>query len=58
MAKEIEQRIYAAVGVSNALVVPIEPAEEGRAAEGADDDGPLDFEREAAAISIADERAA
>jgi recombination protein RecA len=49
MAKEIEQRIYDAVGVSTSLVAPIDElvGEE-----------PIDFEREAAAITVADERAA
>jgi recombination protein RecA len=49
MAKEIEGRIYEAVGVSTSLVVPIDElaVEE-----------PIDFEREAAAITVADERAA
>jgi recombination protein RecA len=56
MAKDIERRIYAAVGVSSTLVVPIEAA--GEAVPEVADDDPLDFEREAAAITIADERAA
>ena len=52
MAKEIEQRIYAALGVSNSLVLPIDRLDEELT------DEPIDFEQEAAAISIADERAA
>jgi recombination protein RecA len=51
LASEIEQRIYAAVGVSNALVVPIDDSVTV-------DDEPIDFEREAAAITVTDERAA
>jgi recombination protein RecA len=51
LAREIEQRIYAAVGVSNALVVPIDDSVTG-------DEEPIDFEREAAAITVTDERAA
>jgi len=54
MAKEIEQRIYEALGVSNSLVVPIEHLGE----ETIDDSSPIDFEQEAASITIADERAA
>ncbi|HEY7967323.1 MAG TPA: recombinase RecA [Solirubrobacteraceae bacterium] len=49
VAKEIEQKIYEALGVSNALVVPIEDGETGET---------VDFEAEVAAISISDERAA
>lgn len=51
MAREIEQRIYAAVGVSDELVVPIDDS-------AIEDDEPIDFERETAAITITDERAA
>jgi recombination protein RecA len=68
MAKEIEQRIYAALGVSDALVEPIARAvdDEGLAPVAAaslaesddDDEEPLDFEKEAAAITVTDERAA
>jgi hypothetical protein len=60
MAKEIEQRIYAALGVSKSLVVPIDRLDEELtdALTDAPIDAPIDFEREAAAISIADERAA
>jgi recombination protein RecA len=54
MAKEIEQRIYAALGLSNSLVVPIEHLDDPEILDG----GPIDFEREAAAITVADERAA
>ena len=49
LAKELEERIYAAVG---AIGAPPEPVE------ATDDDEPIDFEREAAAISISDERGA
>ncbi|HLW96792.1 MAG TPA: recombinase RecA [Solirubrobacteraceae bacterium] len=49
MSKDIEQRIYDALGVSNALVVPIEASEAGEE---------IDIDAEAAAISISDERAA
>ena len=52
MAKEIEQRIYEAIGVSKSLVVPIDRLDEELT------DAPIDFEQEAAAIRIADERAA
>ncbi len=54
MAGEIEQRIYAALGVSKSLVAPID----GLDVEGLADEDPVDFEREASAITIADERAA
>jgi recombination protein RecA len=67
LAKEIEQRIYEALGISDSLVEPIEhsdlPAEQNGAAaadpeaEPSDDD-PLDFEKEVAAITVADERSA
>ena len=49
---EIEQRIYAALGVTKSLVVPIDGDGDDAV------DGPIDFEAEAAAITIADERAA
>ena len=58
LAKEIEQRIYAAVGVSNALVMPIESGDAAGVEREGDDGDPLDFERETAAITIAGERAA
>jgi recombination protein RecA len=51
LAKVIEERIYAAVGVSTELVEPIEHRDID-----ADEEEPLDFEKEAAAITIADER--
>ena len=51
VATEIQQRIYAALGISTALVVPID----GEVPIDAD---PVDFEAAAAAITIADERAA
>jgi recombination protein RecA len=54
MAKEIEQRIYAALGVSKELVVPIDRLDDEPVA----DERPIDFEQEAASITIADERAA
>jgi hypothetical protein len=54
LATEIEQRIYAAVGVSKSLVLPIEHVD----GEEIDDKSPIDFEKAAAAITIADERAA
>jgi recombination protein RecA len=54
MATEIEQRIYAAVGVSKSLVVPIDSVDGEEIAAG----GPIDFEQAASAITIADERAA
>src|SRR5580692_11185571 len=50
MAEEIEQRIYTALGVSKSLVVPIDAD--------ATVEDPIDFEAEAAVITIADERAA
>ena len=53
MAQEIERRIHVAAGVSTAPVVPIESG--AGAARGRE---PLDFERETASITIADERAA
>jgi recombination protein RecA len=53
LAKVIEERIYAAVGVSTELV---EPIEHGDAALDPEAEEPLDFEKEAAAITIADER--
>jgi recombination protein RecA len=53
LAKVIEEQIYAAVGVSTDLVEPIEHGDAEIDAEG---DEPLDFEKEAAAITIADER--
>jgi hypothetical protein len=70
IAKEIEERIYAALGVDDSLVEEI--ASPGPAADdvvaptpappvsavGDDDDEPLDFEKEAAAITASDERAA
>jgi len=56
MAKEIEQRIYEALGVSKSLVVPIDRLDEELA--DAPVDAPIDFEQEASAIRIADERAA
>jgi recombination protein RecA len=56
VAKEIEQRIYAALGVSKDLVVPIDGLDvDGKAVA---DESPVDFEQEAATITIADERAA
>ena len=61
VAKEIEQRIYAALGVSNALVVPIDHADPpslGADGETIVDESAIDFEQEAASITIADERAA
>jgi recombination protein RecA len=61
MAKEIEQRIYAAVGVAKSLVVPIDgldPPVLGADGEPIVDESPIDFEQEAASITIADERAA
>jgi recombination protein RecA len=65
LAKEIEQRIYDALGISETLVEPIEPSDDdvvrptvGPVAVEADDDEPLDFEKEAAAITVADEQAA
>jgi recombination protein RecA len=70
LAKEIEQRIYEALGISESLVEPIEHsdlpagqngAEASAAADSAaepEDDEPLDFEKEAAAITVADERSA
>jgi recombination protein RecA len=65
LAKEIEQRIYDALGISETLVEPIEysdddvarPTEKPVTVE-TDDDEPLDFEKEAAAITVADGRAA
>ena len=54
MATEIEQRIYTAVGVSKSLVLPIEHVDGEEIA----DADPIDFEKAAAAITIADERAA
>jgi recombination protein RecA len=53
LAKVIEERIYAAVGVSTEL---IEPIEHGDTDIESDEEEPLDFEKEAAAITIADER--
>jgi recombination protein RecA len=53
LAKVIEERIYAAVGVSTELV---EPIEHGDGEIDVDAEEPLDFEKEAAAITIADER--
>jgi hypothetical protein len=53
VAKEIEERNYKALGVNDSLVVPID----GDLVIG-EDDTPIDFEAEAAAIKIADERAA
>jgi recombination protein RecA len=56
VAKEIEQRIYAALGVSKDLVVPIDGLDvDGKAVA---DESPIDFEQEAASITVADERAA
>jgi recombination protein RecA len=62
MAREIEERIYAAAGVGASLAEAIVNGPpsidaEGDAIEGGEDDV-IDFEREAAAITIADERAA
>ncbi|HEX2701993.1 MAG TPA: recombinase RecA [Solirubrobacteraceae bacterium] len=69
IAKEIEERIYAALGVNDSLVEEITrpeaddvvapvPAVAPAAAATEDDEGPLDFEKEAAAITASDERAA
>jgi recombination protein RecA len=81
MAKEIETRIYAALGVKGSLIEPIERTDEDGAevvpiiadapsretgsatratdppSREADDEGPLDFEKEAAAITVSDGRA-
>jgi recombination protein RecA len=71
IAKEIEERIYAALGVNDSLVEEIDRSDTGTPS-GADDvvaatpavtavvddDEPLDFEKEAAAITASDERAA
>jgi len=57
LAKDIEERIYAAVGVSATLVEPIE-RDDALMPVASDDEGPLDFEKEAAEITVADERAA
>jgi len=54
MATEIEQRIYAAVGVSKSLVVPIDSVDGEEIAAG----GPIDFEQAAWAVTIAAQRAA
>ena len=77
IAKEIEERIYAALGVNDSLVEEIDRSGTGDrsdtgtgpAADDAvaptpsvtavvDEDEPLDFEKEAAAITASDERAA
>jgi hypothetical protein len=76
IAKEIEERIYAALGVNDSLVEEIAdsgtgarsdtdgdvvapmPAAAPPVAAVADDEEPLDFEKEAAAITASDERAA
>ena len=58
MAKEIEQRIYAALGVSKALVVPIERSGDGGRGEAPATRARSTSSSEAAAITIADERAA
>jgi recombination protein RecA len=54
VAQDIETRIYAVVGASKSLVLPIEQLD----GEPIADESPIDFEREAASIVIADERAA
>jgi len=52
LAKEIEARIYAALGIGTSLVEPIERLE----GDGALDEGaPLDFEKEVAAITGSEE---
>jgi recombination protein RecA len=66
IAKQIEERIYAATGVPDTLVEPIDrtadadaeaDVETGPPLQGAgDDEGPLDFEKEVAAITVSDER--
>jgi recombination protein RecA len=62
IAKQIEERIYAALGVDDSLVEPIEPTErmgdDGAGGAAVVDEEPLDFEKEAAAINVSDERAA
>ena len=76
IAKEIEERIYAALGVNDSLVEEIThsgtgtqsgtggdvvapmPAAAPPVAAVGDDEEPLDFEKEAAAITASDERAA
>jgi recombination protein RecA len=77
IAKEIEERIYAALGVNDSLVEEIDRSGTGDRSEAGtspaandgvaltptvaavvDDDEPLDFEKEAAAITASDERAA
>jgi recombination protein RecA len=67
LAKEIETRIYAALGLSSTLIEPIERADgdaevvaivgDPAVAETGDEE-PLDFEKEAAAITVTDGRAA
>jgi recombination protein RecA len=47
LAKEIEARIYAALGVTESMIEPIERLE--------DESEPLDFEKEVAAITRSDE---
>src|SRR5665213_3264772 len=54
MASEIEQRIHIAAGITTSLVVPID----GEQPVADDGEEPVDFEREAAAITISEERAA
>jgi recombination protein RecA len=72
IAKEIEERIYATLGLDDSLVEEIAHADPAAddivastptpaapvAAVDDDDDRPLDFEKEAAAITASDERAA
>jgi len=52
LAKEIEARIYVALGLTGSLVEPIERLDDG---DEASDDEPLDFEKEVAAITSSDE---
>ena len=52
LAKEIEARIYVALGVTGSTVEPIERLDDGGEAS---DEEPLDFEKEVAAITSSDE---
>jgi recombination protein RecA len=58
LAKDIEERIYAAVGVDDSLVEPIEHDGDVMAVVAGDGETPLDFEKEAGEITVVDERAA
>jgi recombination protein RecA len=60
IAKEIEAKIYAALGTPETFVEPIERsiADDSAVVSLVDSEEPLDFEKEAAAITVSDERVA